>query len=122
MNSFQFHQLLMMAAAGYFDVLSVLAEMLRQNAAALGLMAPGLPEQLALDNGNGVDVTASGLPLFRAVVIRRGNVFNSPLAFGQAVQEALDATTYRYCLERLRLLRVDNLPGGYVGLTLTVEG
>lgn len=120
MNSFQFHQLLMMAAAGYPDVLSVLAEMLRQNAAALGLMAPGLPEQLAICNG--VDVTASGLPLFRAVVIRRGNVFNSPLAFGQAVQEALDATTYRYCLEHLRLLRVDNLPGGYVGLTLTVEG
>ena len=72
--------------------------------------------------GNGVDVTGNGLPLFRAVVKRRGNVFNSPLAFGQAVQEALDVTTYRYCLERLRLLRVDQLPGGYIGLTLTVGG
>lgn len=122
MNSLLIQQILMMAAAGYPDVLSVLAETLRQNAAALGLMAPGFPEQLALNNGNGVEVTGNGLPLFRAVVKRRGNVFHSPLAFGQAVQEALDATTYRYCLDRLRLLRVDQLPDGYIGLTLTVEG
>ena len=120
MNNLLLQQMLAMAAVGYPDVLSVLVEMLRQNATALGLMAPGLPEQLAICNG--VDVTGNGLPLFRAVVKRRGNVFNSPLAFGQAVQEALDVTTYRYCLERLRLLRVDQLPGGYIGLTLTVGG
>lgn len=122
MNRQLLNQLLMMAAAGYYDVLCVLLEMLRRYASTLGLMAPGLPEQLALSNGNGVDVTGNGLPLFRAVVKRRGNAFNSPLAFGKAVQEALDATCYANCCNRLRLLRVDQLPGGYVGLTLTVEG
>lgn len=118
MNNFQLQQILMMAAACYPDVLAVLVEMLRHNAANLGLMAPGIPEQLAICNG--VDVTANGLPLFRAVVKRRGDVFGSPMAFGRAVQDALDETTYHYCLDRLRLLRVDQLPGGFVGLTMTL--
>ena len=118
MNNYQLYDILMMAAAGYPDVLAVLVEMLRHNAANLGLMAPGIPEQLAICNG--VDVTAYGLPLFRAVVKRRGDVFGSPMAFGRAVQDALDETTYHYCLDRLRLLRVDQLPGGFVRLTLTL--
>lgn len=42
------------------------------------------------------------------------------MAFGRAVQEALDETTYANCLDRLRLLRVDQLPGGFVGLTMTL--
>lgn len=120
MNNFQLQQILMMAAAGYPDVLAVLVEMLRRNAANLGLMAPGIPDQLAVSNG--VDVTANGLPLYYAVVKRRGDMFRSPMAFGRAVQDALDETTYANCLDRLRLLRVDQLPGGFVGLTLTVEG
>lgn len=114
-------QRLMMAAAMYPGVLATLAETLRQNAAALGLMAPGLPEQLALDNGNGVDVTANGLPLFRAVVRRRGESNLSPMAFGRAMQESLDAICYQYCVNSLVLLRVNQLPNGYIGLTLTVE-
>ena len=120
MNNFQLHNILMMAAACYPDVLAILVEMLRHNAANLGLMAPGIPEQLAICNS--VDVTANGLPLFRAVVKRRGDVFGSPMAFGKAIQEAIDATCYANCVQQLVLLRVDNLPGGYVGLTLTVEG
>lgn len=118
MNNFQLQQILMMAAAGYPDVLAVLVEMLRKYAAALGLMAPGIPDQLAVSNG--VDVTANGLPLYYAVVKRHGDMFRSPMAFGRAVQEALDETTYANCLQRLVLLRVDQLPGGFVGLTLTL--
>ena len=38
MNKQHLNQLLMMAAAGYPDVLAVLVEMLRKYAAALGLM------------------------------------------------------------------------------------
>ena len=60
MNNFQLRNILMMAAAYYPDVLAVLVEMLRRNAANLGLMAPGIPDQLAVSNG--VDVTANGLP------------------------------------------------------------
>jgi len=122
MNSLLLQQILAMAAAGYYDVLTVLAEMLHREGAALGLMAPGLPEQLGLYNGSGVDVTRDGVPLYRAVVRRRGDVFRSPMAFGQAVQAALDEICYANCMTRLRLLRVDTLPGGYVGLTLSVEG
>ena len=118
MSNYQFQQILAMAAAAYPDVLAVVAEMLRKYAATLGLMAPGIPEQLAICNG--VDVTANGLPLFRAVVKRRGDMFRSPMAFGRAVQDALDETTYANCLDRLRLLRVDQLPGGFVGLTMTL--
>lgn len=118
MNNFQLRNILMMAAAYYPDVLAVLVEMLRRNAANLGLMAPGIPDQLAVSNG--VDVTANGLPLYYAVVKRRGDMFRSPMAFGRAVQDALDETTYANCLDRLRLLRVDQLPGGFVGLTLTL--
>lgn len=55
-------------------------------------MAPGIPDQLAVSNG--VDVTANGLPLYYAVVKRRGDMFRSPMAFGRAVQDALDETTY----------------------------
>lgn len=122
MNLTVYRQFLAMAIAGYYDALAVLAEMLRQHAAALDLMAPGLPEQLALANGNGVDITADGFPIYRAVVKRLGNAFRSPLVFGQAIQTALDRTCYAACSDRLVLLRVDQLPGGYVGLTLTVGG
>ena len=118
MNNFQLRNILMMAAAYYPDVLAVLVEMLRRNAANLGLMAPGIPDQLAVSNG--VDVTANGLPLYYAVVKRRGDMFRSPMACGRAVQDALDETTYANCLDRLRLLRVDQLPGGFVGLTMTL--
>jgi len=122
MNSLLLQQILSAAVAGYYDILAALLEMLRQNGAALGLMIPGLPEQLGLYNGNGVDVTRDGVPLYRAVVRRRGDVFRSPMAFGQAVQAALDETCYANCMTRLRLLRVDTLPGDCVGLTLTWEG
>lgn len=120
MNKQHLNQLLMMAAAGYPDVLAVLVEMLHKYGPTLGLMVPGIPEQLAIDNG--VGVTTNGIPIYQAVVKRRGDVFRSPMAFGQAVQEALDATCYQNCLPRLVLVRVDQLPGGYVGLTLTVGG
>jgi len=111
-----------MNCISYFEILYILLEMLHHNGTALGLMAPGLPEQLGLYNGKGVDVTSDGVPLYRAVVRRRGNTpFRSPLAFGQAVQDALDEACYSSGFYRLRLLRVDPLPGGCVGLTLTVE-
>ena len=116
MNSYQLQQI----QALYFDILCALLEMLRKYAAPLGLMVPGIPEQLAIENG--IDVTANGVPLFRAAVKRRREVFRSPRAFGQAVQEALDMIAYENCFPRLVLVRVDQLPGGYVGLTLTVEG
>ena len=112
------NQRLMMAMALYYDVLDVVAEMLRKYAPALGLMTPGLPEQLAVPNG--VAITDSGVPLYYVAVKRRNEQFRSPMAFGRAVQEALDETTYANCLDRLRLLRVDQLPGGFVGLTMTL--
>ena len=119
MNKQHLNQLLMMAAAGYPDVLAVLVEMLRKYAAALGLMTPGLPEQLALDNG--VGVTNSGVPVFGVVVKRRQtSTFSSQLAFGRAVQETLNEVAYSNCTAPLYLLRVQQLPGGFVGLTLTL--
>lgn len=63
------NQLLMMAAAGYYDILAVLAEMLRKYGPTLGLMVPGIPEQLAIDNG--VGVTANGIPVYYAVMNQR---------------------------------------------------
>ena len=118
MNKAILSQLLAMAMAGYYDVLVVLMEALRRNTDTLGLMVPGLVDQLAVNNG--VAVTADGVPLFRAVAMkRRGDVFRSPMEFGQALQGALDAVCYANCLNRLRLVRVDQLPGNYVGLTLT---
>lgn len=113
-------QIAAMAAANYYDVLAVVVEMLRQYAVTLGLLAPGFIEQIAVRNG--VDVTVTGTPIYRAMVKRRRNIFNSPKALGEAIQEALDATTYRWGLNRLFLLRVDQLPGGYVGLTLAIGG
>lgn len=115
-----FNQQLMMAIALYPDILALVASMLQQYAAALGLMAPGLPEQLAVPNG--VGVTANGVPLYYVAVKRRNEQFRSPLAFGRAVQEALEATCYASCLPPLVLLRVEQLPGGFVGLTLSVGG
>lgn len=106
----------MMAIAIYYDVLDIVAEMLRKYAAALGLMTPGLPEQLAVPNG--VDVTANGVPLYYVAVKRRNEQFRSPMAFGRAVQEALEATCYANCVPPLVLLRVEQLPGGFIGLTL----
>jgi len=114
------NHILMMAATIYPEVLALVASMLQQHAAALGLMTPGLPEQLAVPNG--VAITDSGVPLYYVAVKRRNEQFRSPMAFGQAVQEALDLTVYENCLPRLVLVRVDQLPGGYVGLTLTVGG
>ena len=113
------NHILMMAAAIYPEVLALVASMLQQHAAALGLMTPGLPEQLALDNG--VGVTNSGVPVFGVVVKRRQtSTFSSQLAFGRAVQEALNEVAYSNCTAPLYLLRVQQLPGGFVGLTLTL--
>lgn len=112
------HQLLMIAVANYYNVLAMLAEVLHKYGNVLALMAPGLPEQLA--SNNGVDITADGFPIYQAVVKRYGNAFRSPMTFGQAIQEALDRTCYAACSDRLVLLRVDQLPGGYVNLTLTI--
>ena len=67
-----------------------------------------------------VTAGAASSALYYAVVKRRGDMFRSPMAFGRAVQDALDETTYANCLDRLRLLRVDQLPGGFVGLTMTL--
>lgn len=114
MNSFQFQQLLMC----YYDVLCVLAEMLHQHAAALGLMAPGLPNQLGINNG--VDVTANGQPIYYAVVPRRNSSeIQSIRALRVAVQDALDVVCYGADFGRLYVLSARYLPGGYVGLTLT---
>ena len=115
MNS-RLNQQLMMAIAFYPDVLALVASMLQQHAAALGLMTPGLPEQLAVPNG--VAITDSGVPLYYVAVKRRNEQFRSPMAFGRAVQEALEATCYANCVPPLVLLRVEQLPGGFVGLTL----
>lgn len=115
MNAVQYQQLLMC----YYDVLSVLAETLHQNAATLGLMAPGFPEQLGIDNG--VGVTANGLPLFRAVVPRRnsrGGV-QSIRMLRAAIQDSVDVTCFGFGLNRLCVLEARYLPGGYLGLTLT---
>lgn len=120
MNNLLLQQILAMAAAGYYDVLCVLFEMLHRFGTTLGLMVPGFAEQLAINNG--VGVTANGVPLFYVIVRRCGASNLSPMAFGKAIQEALDTTCYANCCDRLRLLRVDQLANGYVGLTLTVEG
>ncbi|NBI10129.1 hypothetical protein D1641_08870 [Colidextribacter sp. OB.20] len=119
MNS-RLNQQLMMAIAFYPDVLALVASMLQQHAAALGLMTPGLPEQLAVPNG--VDVTANGVPLYYVAVKRRNEQFRSQMAFGKAIQEAIDATCYANCVPPLVLLRVEQLLGGYIGLTLTIGG
>lgn len=117
MNSFQFQQILAAAMEVYLDVLSVLAETLRQNTAALGLLAPGHPAQLALNNGNGVTVTSNGWPIFRAVAMRRNR--SSIRGMCSELQGALDAMCYGAGLDRLYVLWVQMLPGGYVGITLT---
>ena len=117
MNILQSQQILATLAACYPNVLAVLFEMLHKFGTALGAMIPGLPDQLAVQNG--VDITPDGVPVFRAVICCRGNAFRSPMEFGRAIQDALDATCYEYCIDRLRLLRVIQLPGNRVGLVLT---
>lgn len=115
----QLRQIFSIAAAGYYDVLFFLAATLHRYGPALGLMIPGFPEQLGINSG--IDVTDNGVPLYYAVVKRCGETNRPPMAFGKALQEALDATSYQNCVNRIVLLQVKPLPGGYVGLTLTVE-
>ena len=109
-------QIFINAVTAYPDVLSILAETLRQHAAALGLLAPGFPQQLGIDNG--VGVTANGQPLFYAVVPRRSRSI-SIRGMCVALQEALDETCYSSGLGWLYVLQIQVLSGGYVGLTLT---
>ena len=118
MNKSVYNQILMMAAAEYYDVLSVLAEMLHQHAAALGLMAPGFPQQLGINNG--VDVTANGQPIYYAVVpCRNSREVRSIRVLRAELQDALDEVCYGADFGRLYVLSARYLPGGYVGLTLT---
>lgn len=100
----------------YWDILIAVAGAISQNAAALGLMVPGCPEQIGLPNGV---VVANGIPYFRAVVLRRNGDTKSRLELGKAIQDALDQYCYGNFCDRLYLLRVEQLPGNYVGLTLT---
>lgn len=103
----------------YYNVLMILAEMLRQYAAALGLLAPGCPEQLGLTNG--VAVTPKGQQVYRAIVRRSDSSGKLPSIreVRTAVQKALDAVCYGADFGRLYVLSAGYLPGGYVGLVLT---
>lgn len=116
LNQAHLRQIFNQATADYFDVAYVSAETIHSNP-GLGLLAPGTAEQLMLNNG--VSVTADGIPLFRLVARRADDENRSPMAFGRAIQAALDKTCYGYCCTRLSLLRVEQLPGNFVGLTLT---
>lgn len=109
-------QICSQATADYFGVATATAETIHKNP-NLGLLPPGAVEQLMLNGG--VGVTADGIPLFRLVARRANDDGLSPMVFGHAVQAALDKTCYGYCCNRLSLLRVDQLPGNFVGLTLT---
>lgn len=120
MNKQHLGQCLASAIAIYYDVLCLVHEMLRRYGTTLSLMVPGFAEQLAINNG--VSVTANGVPLFYVIVRRCGASNLSPMAFGKAVQEALDATCYANCCDRLRLLRVEQGPSGLIALTLTIGG
>lgn len=113
------HQLSMLAQNLYYEVLVVLYEMLHMYGLKLGLMLPGVPEQLAVNNG--ATVASNGQPLF-IVSVRAQGPIKSFMSFGRTVQQALDCTAYRYCTNRICLLKVGPLPNGTVGLLLTVEG
>lgn len=102
----------------YRQILELLMEMLRQNSSTLGLMVPGCPEQLAIQNWLGI--SANGQPFCRAAVLRRTNNFHSQLEFGRAVQKALDATCYANCTNRLLLVAVEEYPDDYIVLSLVV--
>ena len=117
MNKTYLNDIFRQAVNDYFGVAAITAEAISKNP-DLGLLKPGTPDQLTVNNG--VAVTVDGVPLFRAVAKkRRGDMFRSPMEFGQALQGALDAVCYANCLNRLRLVRVNQLPGNYVGLILT---
>ena len=117
MNKTQLENIFRQAVSDYFGVAAITADAISKNP-NLGLLTPGTPNQLMVNNG--VAVTADGVPVFRAVAIKhRGDIFRSPMEFGQALQGALDAVCYANCLNRLRLVRVNQLPGNYVVLTLT---
>lgn len=118
MNNLLLQQILAMAAAGYYDVLCVLFEMLHRFGTTLGLMVPGFAEQLAINNG--VGVTANGQPIYCAVVLRRnGREVQSIRALRAAVQDALDEVCYGFCIPRLCVVSARYLPDGFVGLVLT---
>ncbi len=106
------------AAVDYFDVAYATADTIHNNV-NLGLLPPGTPEQLMLNLNNGVNVTKEGIPLFH-LVARRANTDNSisPMAFGRAIQAALDTTCYGCCCNRLSVVGV-KFVGSYVLLTLT---
>lgn len=102
----------------YRAILAMVAEMLRQHGAALGLMAPGYLEQLGRDDG--VSVAPDGSLSFWAIVRRRSSKFQSPMQFGLAIQDALDQTCYEYWTDRICLKRLYNLPNNRVGLELVI--
>lgn len=113
------HQLSMLAQNLYYEVLVVLYEMLHMYGLKLGLMLPGVPEQLAVNNG--ATVASNGQPLFLVSVRAQGPI-KSLMPFRRAVQQALDCICYRCCTNRIWLIDVRPLPNGTLGLLLTVEG
>lgn len=105
----------------YSNILRILHVMLCQYGKALGLMVPGIPEQLALANGKEIDTYMYGQPLYRVLVKQYARVYRSRQDFGDAVQNNLDATCYANVAVRLKLVKVDDtLPDNYIGLELIV--
>ena len=106
----------------YYNILCMLHVMLCQYGKALGLMVPGIPEQMALANGKEIDTYVNGQPLYRVLVKQYTRVYRSRQDFGNAVQNDLDATCYASVAGRLKLVKVDDtLPDNYIGLEL-IEG
>lgn len=113
------NQIMEMLQALYYDVQRIIYEMLHVYGIKLGLMVPGVPEQLAVYNG--ATMTGNGQPLFLVSVRAQGPI-KSLMPFRRAVQQALDCICYRCCTNRIWLIDVRPLPNGTLGLLLTVEG
>lgn len=113
----RYDQALAAATAHYPAVADMVADTVRRNAAALGLLPPATAEQVAVCNGTGI--TSDGAFLFRVVVKRRTGDIRSRRELGTDIQNALDVDCFGNGYARLVLLRVVDLGGNWAGLELT---
>lgn len=105
-------------AVGDYSMVADITTITIQKHMSSDLLVPGTFEQIM--RAGGVNVTASGTPIFRLVVRRATmNAACISRAWGKAFQTALDRTCYSNGYQRLVLCGVKSLPGGYVELALT---
>lgn len=112
-------QVFLMSPADQYGLMAyILSDTICKNDQKLGLLPPGSPEQVCMNNGF-VLSPSTGMLVYRMVVIRRRTSYLADRDFCNNLQDALDAYCYSHNYLRLCLRGFKRVGTTHIILALT---